>query len=82
MHQDAGLHVGNEEIFVIAISERRDTCQRPFLRVGYRNAALLRGGVLFLDGTERQLGKMLQFDLLLLLQARCQLARVEDRNSQ
>jgi hypothetical protein len=35
-----------------------------------------------LDDAKRQFGKMLQFDALLLLQARRQLARIEERYSQ
>jgi len=38
--------------------------------------------MLFLDDAESQLGKVLQFDLLLLHKTRRQFARVEDGNSQ
>ena len=52
MHQNAGQHVLNDEIFVVAISEHRDPCQRLLLRVGDGNIAFLRQRMLFLDNTE------------------------------
>jgi len=82
MHHHARLHVIDPEVIVIAISERRDSCHRPLLRVGGRNVAFLGGCMLVLDDAESQLGKVLQFDLFLLHKARRQFARVEDRNSQ
>jgi hypothetical protein len=81
MHHHAWLHVVDPEIIVVAISQRRDPCQRPLLRVGDRDVAVLCRGMFLLDDAKRQFGKMLQFDALLLLQARRQLARIEERYS-
>ena len=81
MHHHARLHVVDPEIIVVAVSQRRDTRQRPLLRVGDRDAALLHRCIFFLDDTERQFGHVPQFDLLLLIEAGGQFARVEKRNS-
>jgi hypothetical protein len=82
MHQDAGHHVLDYEIIVVAVAERCHPRHCPLLRVGVRNLTPLRRGMFFPEDADGQLREVLQFDLLLLLEARCQLARVEDRNAQ
>jgi hypothetical protein len=75
------MHVVDPEIVVAAVSERRDPRQRPLLRVCNRNLALLRRRVFLLDDAERQFGQMLQFDLLLRIQARRQFPRADEGNA-
>src|SRR5207237_7524703 len=55
---------------------------RPLLRVGGGNLALLGRGMLFLDDAERQFAEVPQLDLFLLVEARCQFARVEGGDAQ
>ena len=82
MHHHFRMHVVDPVIVVAAVAKRRDPRHRALLRVGGRNVALLRGGMLFLDDAEGYFAEVLQLDLFLLNQARRQFARAEEGNAQ
>jgi hypothetical protein len=82
MHHHFGMHVVDPVVVVAAVAKRRYPRHRALLGFCLGNAALLYRGVLFLDDAERELAEMLQLDLLLLMQARGQLARLQEGNAQ
>jgi hypothetical protein len=80
MHHQAGVHVVDPEVVVVAVAHGPDARGRPLLGLVLGYHAHLRGGVFLLGNTQRQFSQVRQFHLLLVLEARAHIVHGKQRD--